>query len=221
MLSSLVSTALQVLLAVAPTAVHPHHPKAANIGGAGGDIVTSYFTVDYNEEHLKSLETGFEWHLGFAMFRTEVPLKVGDTMVPAGSYKLQARLTDEPGHWNLVLKSRELAMAEMGVFFASRRGEDAVAEAEANLAKTKKKLAETGEDKTYLLKTRLFDQEHEEHLRMTVLNHGFATVQRMSEDPAGGVEFELRISFGDMHHRVMCQEVFGKDGAKSDNAKDK
>jgi len=213
-MTSIVSLLAQLLVAAAPAVMmHPHHPRAIQIGGAGGKITVTYFTVPYNPDQLTGLQPGFEWHLGFSMFNTEVPLEIGDVTVPAGEYKLQSRRGDSAGEWDMLLENPELAKAEMGVFFAqmggdSDRAKEAVARAEKAVAKLREKLAKTGDDKIYVLGAKTFTAEDAEHLQMTVIHHGFTTTQRMSEDPADGVEFELHVSFGDLHRSVSVHEVF-------------
>ena len=62
-----------------------------------------------------------------------------------------------------------------------------------------------------------FKAPQDEHLTMTLINRGFNTVRRGSAEPAGGVEFSLRVSFGDLHRAIDITEVFEK-AEKSDKS---
>jgi hypothetical protein len=129
-------------------------------------------TVPFNPEHLEGLQPGFDWHLGFPVLDTEIPLAVGDVTVPAGKYALNARLGEE-GAWDFVVKQRD------------------------------------GEE--YVLGASSFEAAHDEHLTMLVMHRGFSTARRRTAEPAAGVEFTLRVSFGDLHREVTLAEVFEAD----------
>ncbi len=186
-----------------PAVLHPHHPKAIRIGGAAGSVNITYFTVPYNETHLANLQPGFSWHLGFSTWKTDVQLQCGEVTIPAGEYKLDA-VHAEDG-WHFELSNLELAMAKMRARFT--RGERAEA-AQQRLAELVTELADSGGTETYRLHADSFKADDEEHLAMYAIHRGYNTTQRMSETPASGAEFSLRISFGDLHREVSVTEVF-------------
>lgn len=171
MISSVLAVLLQVLAPFSASFEHPHHPQAIVVGGAAGSVTLMYMTVPFNADHLEGLEPGFDWHLGFPMVDTEVPLTVGDVQVPAGKYALNARLGEDEGAWDFVLKTRE---------------------------------------DEYVLPAKSFEAAHDEHLTMVIHHHGFNTTKRRTADPAGGVVFTLRVSFGDLHREVTITEAFEK-----------
>jgi len=194
-------TALFPLLASGFSAIapHPHHPKSIVLGGAGGKVVVSYFTVPYNEKHLADLQPGFQWHLGFAQLETEVPLVVGDTQVPAGKYKLNASLGDG-GAWGFELQDME-TMEELQR--AQRRARNS-ATAKAKFEKMK---AEMG-DSTIALGAQDFAMVREEHLSIIAMHRGFNRPDIQSEEPSSGIAFSLRVGFGDIHREIEFTETF-------------
>lgn len=197
---SLVTAVVAYLVAAFPsTPLHPHHPKAIVVGGAAGKITVSYFTVPFNADHLKDKPSGFQWHLGGAQLNTEVPLRVGDVDVPAGDYSLNARLDDQ-GAWNFVLQDKQAA-AEIRQ--AGRRARNS----EAARAKYEE-LKEAADKAALVLIAKDFKMVHEEHLDMVAINNGYVRIDRASMDPASGVEFALRVSFGDLHRELKITEEF-------------
>ncbi len=53
-----------------------------------------------------------------------------------------------------------------------------------------------------------FKAAQEEHLSMVAMHRGFATRSMRDPGPKTGVEFSLRISFGDLHRELAVKEVF-------------
>ena len=220
---TIVTAVAAYLVAAFPsTPLHPHHPKSIVIGGAAGKVTISYFTVPFNAKHLKGKPSGFEWHLGGAQLNTEVPLRVGDVDVPAGEYSLHARLGDQEGVWNFVLQNREVARELQQARRRARNSETARAKYE----ELKKEAAKA----SLVLIAKDCKMAHEEHLNMLAINHGYIRTDRRSMDPAGGVEFSLRVSFGDLHRELKITEEFElgttveasskkKDGDKKDSGK--
>ncbi len=193
-----------------PTPRHPHHPRAIKIGGVKGDITVTYITLTYNPERLKDLKPGFAWHLGFAQLKTDVPLKVGDTQVPAGRYKLNAYLKGDGKTWSLGLENGELTQAKWQVMRAQRGGnEEAVAKARDAVKAIEAKLKKAGTPATIPLPTSTFKADDEEHLTLYAVNHGWATPRMGSTDNRGkaGVRASLRASFGDLHYKFDVEEV--------------
>lgn len=167
-----------------PLPLHPHLPKAIVVGGAGGKATVYYFTVPYNPERLKGLQPGFQWHLGRAQLVTEVPLRVGDATVAAGKYKCDVRRGDTGDQWSLVLTA----------------------------VPKKSDAGEMAKDYVVALQSKKGDAA--EHLTLSVINRGYATERVGSDVVAGGVEFALRIDFGDVHEELELAEVFDKDAKK-------
>jgi hypothetical protein len=203
-----------------PVPVHPHLPKAIVVGGAAGKTTLLYFTVPYNPEHLKDLQPGFQWHLGFAQLETEVPLQVGSTTVASGKYKCDVRRGDSGDQWSLVLTNSEFANANFAWQRAKaglsrgRSTEEDVEAAEAALDAVQKKIDAGEMIKEYVVPLQAKKGDASEHLTLSVINRGYATVQRGSDVAVGGVEFSLRIDFGDIHEELELAEVFDKDAKK-------
>jgi len=198
---SLVTAVAAYLLAAFPsTPPHPHHPKSIVIGGAAGKITVAYMTVPFNAEHLKGKEAGFEWHLGYAQLNTEVPLRIDEVDVPAGQYVLKARLGDAPGAWNFVLQDQKFSQ-QLQQARRRARNSDAARDAYEELQKKAK-------ESELLLVAHDFKNEDDEHLTMVAINHGYNRESMRSMEPGGGVEFSLRVSFGDLHREVKIAEEF-------------
>ena len=192
---------------------HPHVPKAIVLGGAAGKITCSYFTVPYNPEHLEGLKAGFRWHLGFAALDSEVPLTCGDVKIPPGKYKLDIRLVEGKGDaakWEGVLKLITLVTAESAVQRAGRQSNEAKEKAEKALAELKAKLEAEGKVGEVTLPTSVFQAASDEHLVMRVISDGFETVSRTSVEPKSGIEFTLRLGWGDLHRELTLKESFAK-----------
>ena len=189
---------------------HPHVPKAIVIGGAAGKVTVTYFTVPFNAEHLKDLKDGFVWHLGFAGLDTEVALQAGSTKIPKGRYgmtvKYAAGANGGEGTWSARLVDASLAQANNRLRRA--RSDEDKAAAEKAIADAKAKLKEAGLPEEILLPLAKFEGKHDEHLTMRVEHGGYTTVERGKLDPAGGAEFTLRFSFGDLHRQLALQESF-------------
>lgn len=211
-----VSTLLQFALAAFPfVTAHPHVPKALVIGGAAGKVTVTYFTVPYNPERLRGLKPGFSWHLGFAALRTEVPLEIGDAVVPPGHYKLNAKLGENG--WNFELVDFQLAQAAMRAQFA--RGARAE-QARQRYEELKKRLAGTGRDKVLAVAAEDYRAGEDEHLSMLAVLEGFTTVRRFSEEPREGVAFVLRVGFGDLHRAFSVREKFESAPGRSEQKDD-
>lgn len=204
---------LPLILAFPPLA-HPHVPKALVMGGASGTVKVLYFTVPWNASHLAEVGPGFEWHLGYAVLATEVPLRVGDVELPAGSYDLDARLGQEEAQWDIVLHDRELRQLERTARRAERRGDTEAAEEARQRADARRQ--ELGRAAGgWLLPARPFDAPEDEHLTMTAVLEGYRAAARWSDEPAGGIEFVLRVGFGDLHRQVRFEEDFeAADGSR-------
>ena len=187
--------------------VHPHHPHAITMQGAAGQATVTYFTVPYNAEHLADLDSGFVWHLGFAGFNTEVPLKCGDISIPKASYKLNVIRGEGDDDWSVQLLPFDLYRAEM-VFARAKRSGRNVEEASAALDSVKEKLAEAGIAGALTLPTSSYDADSDEHLAMVSIFYGYSTLQRGSTEPRGGMKFDLRFGFGDLHKEVKLEEVY-------------
>ena len=208
-----------------PPIPHPHVPKAIVVGGAAGKAKVMYFTVPYNAKHLEKLEKDFQWHLGFAHIETEFELKSGDVTVPKGRYKVDVRRGDGTDDWSMVLVNGEWAKANQAwrrAQFQLQRGrgtEADVEKAEAALEAVDKRI-EAGElIKEHVLAMRARKGDEEEHLAITALHRGYTTPRVGLDEPAGGVEFSLRIDFGNIHQRVDFAEVFDAATASPANAK--
>jgi hypothetical protein len=200
---------------VPPPAVHPHHPKAVVVGGAGGKATFLYFTVPHNPDRLADLQEGFQWHLGFAWLDSKMPLRSGESAIPAGRYKLDVRRGASGNQWSAVLVDGEWAEASNAVRRVKRGGsEDDVAAAEAKLAAIDAQIAAGERTKERVLAMTAKSGDDAEHLTFTALHHGFATVRMGSDEPAGGAEFSLRIDFGDIHQELAFVEVFEQDTKK-------
>lgn len=215
---------LSVLVSVFATLprmpVHPHLPKAIVVGGAAGKTTLLYFTVPYNAEHLKDLRPGFQWHLGFAQLKTEVPLQIGETTVAAGDYKCDVRRGDGGEQWSMVFVNAEYATADRAWQRAKaglgrgRATEEDVEAAEAAVDAVQKKFDAGELVKEYVVPMQAKQGDAAEHLTLVAINRGYATVERFSDVAAGGVEFSLRIDFGDLHQELALTEVFAKDAKK-------
>ena len=164
--------------------------------------------MPYNPDHLASLKPGFDWHLGFATFETQVELTCGEQKVATGKYKLNVRRGDDKDAWSVVLVPFELTRAENGVRSARRNGEDAVKEAQAALEAVRADLKAKGTASETVLTITKFEAGNAEHLGMIGIHHGYDTVQRFSEEPASGMHCSLRVSFGDLHRELDLHEVF-------------
>lgn len=189
-----------LLVTAFPTmAPHPHVHKSIVLGGAGGKVVVSYFTVPYNEKHLARLEPGFAWHLGFASLHTDVPLTAGDIGVPAGRYKLNATLGDG-GTWSFALQD-EKAVEELE---RARRLVRNSAAAKAKFERLQEELVTS----VITLDATDFKMVHEEHLSIVAIHRGFERPDFQSEDPSSGIAFSLRVGFGDIHREIDFAESF-------------
>ncbi|MGE3881444.1 MAG: hypothetical protein AB7I19_20465 [Planctomycetota bacterium] len=197
MLPSLISTVLTVL---STFAAHPHVPKAIRLHGANGPITVQYFTVPYNPEHLADLKPGFEWHLGFAAFENEVVLQSGGQTVPPTRWKLGVVRGEADGQWSLLLEPFEL--------WQGRRGAQRNQEARERFEQLRERLEKDGIPARVVLPMKAQTAEAAEHLEMLVIHRGYTAAQRLSNDPAGGVEFTLRLDFGDIHFTCDLNEVF-------------
>ncbi len=210
MFSPIFSVVLPVLMAVSPViAPHPHNPKGLVVGGAGGKVTVTYFTVPFNPDQLAKIKPGMSWHLGFAAFETEVPLRAGDSEIPAGKYKLNGKLAKD-GKWQIQLASWDLIDAQSKLRRARRsasNGSVAAADRVKELQATVEALTEKHKD-GIVIAADDFKAEQDEHLTMTLINRGFNTVRRGSAEPKSGVEFSLRVSFGDLHRSIDITEVF-------------
>jgi len=214
-LTPLADVLLGLLASFAPSlapvakALHPHNPKAIIAQGAAGTATVTYFTVPYNPEHLKDLEAGFEWHLGFAGFQCETATKVGGVEVPAGRYKMGVVRGESHQDWDLLLEPWDIFQAQRGVTSARRRGGDVEA-AEKVLADAKAALEEAGTPARIVAPTAAMKGPDAEHLEMVAMLRGFDTTRMFSTDPAGGMSMTLRLDFGDLHREVEIVEVFAK-----------
>lgn len=197
MLPSLLTTVFTVLSTLV---AHPHVPKAIRLHGANGPITVQYFTVPYNAEHLAGLKPGFEWHLGFAAFENEVVLQSGEQTVPPTRWKLGVVLGDDDGQWNLLLEPFEL--------WQGRRGAQRSQEARERFEKLRERLEKAGIPERVVLPMKSQSAAAAEHLEMLVIHRGYTAAERLSSDPAGGVQFTLRMDFGDIHFTCDLNEVF-------------
>ncbi|MHC4516732.1 MAG: hypothetical protein ACYTGW_22890 [Planctomycetota bacterium] len=187
----------------------PHYYQAIKIGGVKGDITVIYFTVPFNPERLKGLKPGFGWHLGYASIKTDVPLKVGDTKVPAGQHKLNCRLNEDGKTWTFELQNGELVQAKLQVRRARRQGEEAVAKARDAVAAVEAKLAKAGIPANIVLPTSTFKADDEEHMIMYAINRGWETAGIRQTKPRGktGVRGTLRVSFSNLHYEFGFEEI--------------
>jgi hypothetical protein len=195
-----------LIAALSPFFVHPHVPKLIKLGGAGGTISCNYFTVPFNAAHLTELKPGFDWHLGFAQLKTEVPLKAGEASIPPGSYKLNVRRGTGDQDWSAVLEPFEVASAKRQMMFG--RTDEAKEQAKQKLEDLKAKYAQTKEPLEIPLALTKLDGTHEEHLLIVAMVEGYETAQRGSDEANGGIEFRLRLSFGDLHRELSFGEAF-------------
>ena len=211
MLSPIFSVVLPVLMAVSPSiAPHPHNPKGLVVGGAGGKVTVTYFTVPYNPDQLAKARPGMSWHLGFAAFETEVPLRAGDTDIPAGKYKLNSQLSEDGKEWHIQLTSWEVIDAQRKLRSAqrnARNGSVAAKERVEELKATVEELTKKHEGGIVIAASD-YESPDDEHLQMTLVNRGFNTVNRGSSEPAGGVDFSLLVAFGGLHRSIDLSEVF-------------
>lgn len=213
-LSPLADVLLGLLASFAPSlaplakAVHPHNPKALIMQGAAGKATVTYFTVPYNPEHLKDLDAGFEWHLGFAGFQCETATKIGGVDVPAGRYKMGVVRGETADDWDLLLEPWDVFQAQRGLQRARRGGD--VEAAEKALAEAKAALEEAGTPARIVAPTASVKGADAEHLEVVALFRGFDTAQMFSTTPAGGMSMTLRMDFGDLHREVEVVEVFEK-----------
>jgi hypothetical protein len=193
-----------------PVKRHPHHPQAIKIGGVKGDILVTYTTMPYNPERLKELKPGFSWHLGYAQLKTDVPLNVGETKVPAGTYKFNSQLNKDGKAWTLELQNLDLMQAKGQVMRAQRRGDEAaVTKAQDNVKMVEAKLKKAGISAVIALPTSAFKAEDDEHLTIHAINRGWTTAGRRTTDARGktGVRGSLRTSFGNLHYQFDFEEV--------------
>lgn len=185
---------------LAPGIPHPHVPKAIVAAGAGGKVTVQWFTVPFNAEHLAKLDDGFEWHLGFASLTNEVPLLAGDVAIPAARWKLDVLRGAGADDWSVLLTPFELWQSRR-----TARDNPAVAE---EIARLTKDLAERGVPERVVVPSVAFASDDAEHLAMELLLAGYTARARFSAEPAGGMDFALRLHFGTLHRSAAFTEVF-------------
>ncbi len=189
---------------------HPHHPKTLIMAGVNGKVTVQHITVPFNAEHLKDLQPGFSWHLGFAQLSTDIPLGFGDITVQPGKYKMDVHRGDKDDSWSVALYPAELMRARWAVRRASRQGEEAVQAAKTKLAELQKELAAKGQ-KEYLLPAESYAEEHQEHLILYSINRGYARKGRQDQEALTGMDCSLRLSFGDLHQEIRFIEQLPKE----------
>lgn len=200
---------LALALALAAVAVpHPHYPKAIKLHGAAGMLTVTYFTVDFNQVRLDEAKPGFDWHLGYAELATAVDLACGDVTVAKGAYKLNTRRGEGADTWSAVLVPKRLWTAQIANRRAARAGEAAVEEAKAALEVVEAELKTAGVPAEIVLPLAPFTAAEAEHLTLMGVHYGYATVERGSEQPAGGMECGVKISFGGLHRELKLVEAF-------------
>ena len=175
---------LPLVAALCAALPHPHYNRATIIPGVNGKVTATYYTVPFNPDQVANRSEGFEFHLGRAQFKTDIPLQCGEVTIPKGVYVFRARRGSDNKSWNAILIPGE----------PGRRG-----------------LAPKQGAKPLVLPSSTFAGKHQEHLTIAALNYGYVTAKRGSVEAKGGVEAEFRISFGDLHTSFSFKEIMKEE----------
>ena len=99
--------------------------------------------------------------------------------------------------------------------FTARAGADAKT---WNLVLRKASRKDPGEP--IVLPALSFLAEDSDHMKVTLLNHGYKTKSPRDPEPTSGMEFDVRATFGDLHAGARFTEVLGGDSHGADGHED-